>query len=41
MTATLKRANDEKGYFMTGSSAWVAEKKNVPNLKVFFNLDYA
>lgn len=39
MTATLKRANDEKGYFMTDSSTWVAEKKNVPNLKVLFKGD--
>ncbi len=30
MTATLKRANDEGGYFMTDSSTWVAEKKNNP-----------
>jgi len=37
----MKRAKDEKGCFMTGSSVWVAEKKNVPNLKGFFNLDYA
>ncbi|MEW6161987.1 MAG: substrate-binding domain-containing protein [Nitrospirota bacterium] len=36
MTATLKRANDEKGYFMTDSSTWVAEKKNMPNLKILF-----
>ena len=39
MTATLKRANDEKGYFMVDSSTWVAEKKNVPNLKVLFGGD--
>jgi tungstate transport system substrate-binding protein len=39
MTATLKRANDEGGYFMTDSSTWVAEKKNVPNLKVLFSGD--
>lgn len=36
MTATLKRANDEKGYFMTDSSTWVAEKKNLPNLTILF-----
>ena len=36
MTATLKRANDEKGYFMTDSSTWVAEQKNVPGLRFFF-----
>lgn len=39
MTATLKRANDEKGYFMTDSSTWVAEKNNVPNLKILFKGD--
>ena len=39
MTATLKRANDEKGYFMTDSSTWVAEKKNMPSLKVLFKGD--
>ena len=41
MTATLKRANDEKGYFMTDSSTWVAEQKNVPNLEVLFKGDKA
>ena len=39
MTATLKRANDEKGYFMTDSSTWVAEKKNMPGLKILFKGD--
>lgn len=39
MTATLQQANNEKGYFMTDSSTWVAEKKNVPNLKVLFQGD--
>lgn len=39
MTATLKRANDEKGYFMTDSSTWVAEKNNVPNLTILFKGD--
>lgn len=39
MTATLRRANDEKGYFMTDSSTWVAEKKSVPNLKILFKGD--
>lgn len=39
MTATLKRANDEKGYFMTDSSTWVAENKNVTNLKILFKGD--
>ena len=41
MTATLKRANDEKGYFMVDSSTWVAEKKNLPNLVVLFKGDKA
>jgi tungstate transport system substrate-binding protein len=39
MTATLKRANNEKGYFMTDSSTWVAEQKSVPNLKILFKGD--
>jgi tungstate transport system substrate-binding protein len=39
MTATLKRANKEQGYFMVDSSTWVAEKKEVPNLKVLFKGD--
>jgi tungstate transport system substrate-binding protein len=39
MTATLKRANNEKGYFMTDSSTWAAEKQNVPNLKIVFRGD--
>ncbi|MDD5643400.1 MAG: substrate-binding domain-containing protein [Syntrophales bacterium] len=39
MTATLKRADKEKGYFMVDSSTWVAEKKKVPNLKILFKGD--
>jgi tungstate transport system substrate-binding protein len=39
MTATLKRANREKGYFMVDSSTWLAEKKEVPNLKILFKGD--
>jgi len=39
MTATMRKANDVKGYFMTDSSTWVAEKKNLPNLKVLFRGD--
>jgi tungstate transport system substrate-binding protein len=39
MTATLKRANDDGGYFMVDSSTWVAEKKNMPNLKVLYKGD--
>lgn len=39
MTATLKRANQEHGYFMTDSSTWAAEQKDVPGLKVLFKGD--
>jgi len=39
MTATLKRANDEGGYFMTDSSTWAAEKKHMPALKILFKGD--
>ena len=39
MSATLNRANDEKGYFMVDSSTWVAEKKNLPQLRVVFKGD--
>jgi len=39
MTATLKRANQEAGYFMTDSSTWVAEHKSLPGLKILFRGD--
>ncbi|MGA9755126.1 MAG: substrate-binding domain-containing protein [Desulfobaccales bacterium] len=39
MTATLKRADQEKGYFMVDSSTWVAEKKAAPNLKILYQGD--
>jgi tungstate transport system substrate-binding protein len=39
MTATLKRANQEQGYFMVDSSTWVAKKKDVPGLKILFKGD--
>ncbi len=39
MKATLKRADTEKGYFMTDSSTWVAEKQNLQNLKILFKGD--
>jgi tungstate transport system substrate-binding protein len=39
MVTTLKRANQEKGYFMVDSSTWVAEKKHMPNLKVLYKGD--
>ncbi len=39
MVATLKRADAEKGYFMTDSSTWAAENKKVANLKILFKGD--
>jgi tungstate transport system substrate-binding protein len=39
MTATLKRANQEKGYFMVDSSTWMAEKKHMDALKVLYKGD--
>lgn len=39
MTAVLKRADREGGYFMTDSSTWVAEKKNLTNLEILFRGD--
>jgi tungstate transport system substrate-binding protein len=39
MMATLKKANQIKGYFMTDSSTWVAGKKELPNLSVLFRGD--
>jgi tungstate transport system substrate-binding protein len=39
MTASLKRANQEKAYFMTDSSTWVAEKTVAPNLEILFRGD--
>lgn len=39
MTATLKRADQEQGYFMVDSSTWAAENKNMPNLKVLYKGD--
>ena len=39
MIATLKRTDQEKGYFMVDSSTWVAEKKAVPNLKILYKGD--
>jgi len=39
MTATLKRADQEKGYFMVDSSTWVADKNEVPDLKILFKGD--
>jgi tungstate transport system substrate-binding protein len=39
MGPTLQRANREGGYFMVDSSTWVAEKKDLPDLKVLFKGD--
>ena len=39
MTAVLRRAEAEGGYFMTDSSTWVAEKRNLPGLKILFSGD--
>lgn len=39
MMATLKKANEINGYFMTDSSTWVAGKKEMGNLKVLFKGD--
>mgnify|MGYP000904639554 FL=1 len=39
MMATLLKANEEKGYFMTDSSTWVAANKKLPNLKILFKGD--
>jgi tungstate transport system substrate-binding protein len=39
MMSTLKRADAEKGYFMTDSSTWVAGRKELGNLAVLFRGD--
>ncbi len=39
MMATLQKANDSKGYFMTDSSTWVAAQKDMPELKILFKGD--
>lgn len=36
MLATLEKANEVGGYFMTDSSTWVAGKRKLPNLEVLF-----
>ena len=41
MMATLQRANEEPGYFMTDSSTWVAVHKDLTNLKILFRGDPA
>lgn len=39
MMATLKKADEVNGYFMTDSSTWVAAKKDLKNIKVLFKGD--
>jgi len=39
MMATLKRADTEKGYFMTDSSTWVSVRKEMKNLTILFRGD--
>jgi tungstate transport system substrate-binding protein len=39
MMATLKKANEVNGYFMTDSSTWVAGKKDLNNLQILFRGD--
>ena len=39
MMATLKKANQVEGCFMTDSSTWVAGKKSLDNLAVLFRGD--
>ncbi len=41
MTASLRKANEVGGYFMTDSSTWVAERGNMPKLTVLFRGDKA
>jgi tungstate transport system substrate-binding protein len=39
MKATLKRADAEKGYFMTDSSTWVSVRNEMKNLAILFRGD--
>lgn len=39
MTASLKRANAEKAYFMSDSSTWIMEKGVAPDLAILFRGD--
>ena len=39
MMATLKRADAEKGYFMSDSSTWVSVQKEMKNLPILFRGD--
>jgi tungstate transport system substrate-binding protein len=36
MTASMRRANDEGAYFLTDSSTFIAERRNMPRLKMLF-----
>jgi tungstate transport system substrate-binding protein len=36
MTASMRRAHDEGGYFLTDSSTWIAEQARMPKLKRVF-----
>jgi tungstate transport system substrate-binding protein len=36
MTASMRRANDLGGYFLTDSSTFIAERRNMPGLKLLF-----
>lgn len=36
MTASMRRANDEGAYFLTDSSTFIVERRNMPNLKLLF-----
>lgn len=33
MTTSMRRANDEGGYFLTDSSTFIAERRNMPPLR--------
>jgi tungstate transport system substrate-binding protein len=39
MTASPKKANEVKGYFMTDNSTWFTEKAQLPNITVLFSGD--
>lgn len=36
MTASMRRANDAGGYFLTDSSTFIAERRNMPQLRLLF-----
>jgi tungstate transport system substrate-binding protein len=39
MGASLQKAHDEQGYFLTDSSTWVMEKGRLPRLMILFQGD--